>query len=104
VDLSIDDKREILSGALLDDDVREALWRLVDSGLAEAIVPELPALRLEQDPIHKHKDVLSHTIAVTAQTRADLRLRIAIEEPVESLNVTVAAALVLFELRRRAGG
>ena len=25
---------------------------------------ELPALVLEQDPIHKHKDVLAHTIAV----------------------------------------
>jgi len=33
---------------------------------------------------------------------ADLRLRVAMETPVESLNVTVAAALVLFELRRRA--
>jgi len=27
-------------------------------------LPELPALRLEHDPIHRHKDVLSHTIAV----------------------------------------
>ena len=36
-----------------------------------------------------------------AAGRADLRLRITMEAPVESLNVTVAAALVLFELRRR---
>ncbi|MES1211722.1 MAG: TrmH family RNA methyltransferase, partial [Acidobacteriota bacterium] len=33
--------------------------------------------------------------------RADLRLTIPIEPPVESLNATVAAALVLFEARRR---
>jgi len=33
--------------------------------------------------------------------RADLRLTIPIEPPVESLNATVAAALVLFEVRRR---
>ena len=33
--------------------------------------------------------------------RADLRLTISIESPVESLNATVAAALVLFEVRRR---
>jgi TrmH family RNA methyltransferase len=33
--------------------------------------------------------------------RADLRLTISIEPPVESLNATVAAALVLFEIRRR---
>ncbi len=35
---------------------------------------------------------------------AELRLRIAMAPPVESLNVTVAAALVLFELRRRRAG
>ena len=35
---------------------------------------------------------------------ADLRIRVAMEPPVESLNVTVAAALVLFELRRRRAG
>ncbi len=40
------------------------LWFLVDTGLAEHFLPELPALRLERDPIHRHKDVLSHTIAV----------------------------------------
>ena len=40
-------------------------------------------------------------LTAAAGERADLRLRIPIEPPVESLNVTVAAALVLFELRRR---
>jgi poly(A) polymerase len=47
------------------------LWFLVDTGLAEHFVPELPALRLEHDPIHRHKDVLSHTIAVIENVRAD---------------------------------
>ena len=32
-------------------------------------LPELPALRLEHDPIHRHKDVLSHTIAVVENVR-----------------------------------
>lgn len=40
------------------------LWFLVDTGLADQFLPELPAMRLENDPIHRHKDVLSHTIAV----------------------------------------
>ena len=62
--------REILDAALMGDDVADALWRLVESGAAEELVPELSALELEQDPIHRHKDVLAHTIAVTAQTRA----------------------------------
>lgn len=69
--------RDMLSAALLASDPTEALWGLVNSGWAERIAPELPALRLEQDPIHRHKDVLSHTVAVTAKTRPDLRLRLA---------------------------
>ncbi|MDH3754765.1 MAG: HDIG domain-containing protein [Acidimicrobiia bacterium] len=73
---SIDDGRDILTAVLLDDDPRPGLWELVDTGLADDLVPELPALKLEQDPIHRHKDVLAHTIAVTAQTRADLTLRL----------------------------
>ncbi len=46
------------------------LWFLVDTGLAEEFLPELPAMRLEQDPIHRHKDVLAHTIAVVENVAA----------------------------------
>jgi poly(A) polymerase len=46
----------------------EGLWFLVRTGLAEEFLPELPALALEQDPIHRHKDVLAHTIAVVENT------------------------------------
>ena len=49
------------------------LWFCVDTGLAEEFLPELPALRLEQDPIHRHKDVLAHTIAVVENVRPDAR-------------------------------
>ena len=73
----LDKMREMLSAALLADDPTEPLLQLLRSGWAERIVPELPALELEQDPIHRHKDVLAHTVAVTAKTRADLRLRLA---------------------------
>lgn len=45
------------------------LWFYVDTGLAEQFLPELPGLRLEHDPIHRHKDVLSHTIAVVENVR-----------------------------------
>ena len=54
-----------------------ALWFVVDTGLAEGFVPELAALRLEQDPIHRHKDVLAHTIAVVDKTSSDRLLRLA---------------------------
>jgi poly(A) polymerase len=70
------DGRDLLSHVLTADDPTDGLWDLVDTGRAEQIIPELPALALEQDPIHKHKDVLAHTIAVTAKTRSDLTLRL----------------------------
>src|ERR1041384_5708224 len=34
------------------------------TGLCDLFLPELPALRLEQDPIHRHMDVYAHTLAV----------------------------------------
>jgi poly(A) polymerase len=40
------------------------LWFLVDTGVAGEFLPELPALRLAEDPVHRHKDVLAHTVAV----------------------------------------
>ena len=53
------------------------LWLLVETGLAEEFLPELPALALEQDPIHRHKDVLAHTIAVVENTSPQRLLRLA---------------------------
>jgi poly(A) polymerase len=50
---------------------------IVRTGLAEHFFPELPLLRLEQDPIHKHKDVLAHTWAVVDKTSPRLTLRLA---------------------------
>jgi poly(A) polymerase len=53
------------------------LWFVVDTGLAEHFLPELPAMALEQDPIHRHKDVLAHTLAVVDKTSPDRLLRLA---------------------------
>jgi poly(A) polymerase len=50
---------------------------LVNSGLADEFVPELSALRLEQDPVHRHKDVFQHTLAVVERVEPDLELRLA---------------------------
>jgi poly(A) polymerase len=52
------------------------LWFLVETHLAEEFLPELPGLALEQDPIHRHKDVLAHTIAVIENTSPDKLLRL----------------------------
>jgi len=75
--MDIASQRDTLADVMVADDPTDGLWHLVESGMADEIVPELPALELEQDPIHKHKDVLAHTIAVTAKTRPDLTVRLA---------------------------
>jgi poly(A) polymerase len=54
-----------------------ALWFVVRTGLAEEFLPELPGLALEQDPVHRHKDVLAHTLAVVDKTGPDRLLRLA---------------------------
>ena len=48
------------------------LFFLVDTGLADEFLPELSNMRLEQDPIHRHKDVLTHTIAVVENVTRDI--------------------------------
>ena len=69
--------REELCRLVSSDDPAPRLWSAVDCGRMAELVPELPALRMEQDPIHRHKDVLAHTIAVVAKTPDDLVLRLA---------------------------
>lgn len=69
--------RDELSRLLVAPDPGPALTGLVASGLADQFLPELGALAMEQDPVHRHKDVLAHTIAVTRKTSPDLVLRLA---------------------------
>jgi poly(A) polymerase len=56
--------RDELSRLVTAERASKGLELLVATELAEHVIPELPALAMEQDPIHKHKDVLRHTFAV----------------------------------------
>ncbi len=49
---------------MLGPSVSRALEMATDAALAGEYLPELPGLKLEQDPIHRHKDVFHHTLAV----------------------------------------
>ncbi len=69
--------RDELDKLLVVPDPSAGLWFVVETGLAEQFLPELPALRLEQDPIQQHKDVLAHTIAVVAKTKPERIVRLA---------------------------
>jgi poly(A) polymerase len=75
--------RDELSRLLLAPDPRRGLELMVDTGLAEHVLPELPRLRLEVDEHHRHKDVYEHSLRVLEQAMAlepdgpDLTLRLA---------------------------
>jgi poly(A) polymerase len=70
---------EELTKLLLAEAPSRGLELVVATGLAGEFLPELAALQLEQDPVHKHKDVLHHTFAVVEKTEAsaDPTLRLA---------------------------
>jgi poly(A) polymerase len=72
-----------LSKLLLGADPRAGVELMVDTGLAEHVLPEVPAMRLEIDEHHQHKDVYTHSLTVLDQAIAleggepDLVLRLA---------------------------
>ncbi|MBB5119830.1 RNA nucleotidyltransferase [Streptomyces eurocidicus] len=59
--------RDELNKLIISDHPRKGLRLLVDTGLATLVLPELPALRLERDEHHRHKDVYEHTLTVLEQ-------------------------------------
>lgn len=75
--------RDELNKLVLADDPRKGLRLLVDTGLADRVIPEIPALRLERDEHHRHKDVYEHSLTVLEQAMdletdgPDLVLRLA---------------------------
>lgn len=75
--------RDELNKLVLSPRPREGITLLVDTGLAQHMLPEVPALRLERDEHHRHKDVYEHSLTVLEQAialednRPDLVLRLA---------------------------
>lgn len=46
---------------------RRGIELLVETGLADVVLPELPAMQLEIDEHHRHKDVYAHSLTVLEQ-------------------------------------
>ena len=69
--------RDELSKLMVAPEPGDSLDQIVATGLAEHFIPELPRLAMEQDPHHRHKDVLAHTFAVVDKASPDLTLRLA---------------------------
>jgi poly(A) polymerase len=69
--------RDELSKLLIGAAPARALTKADESGLLDLVLPEMTALKLEQDPQHRHKDVFKHTLVVLERTPPVLVLRLA---------------------------
>lgn len=65
--VSIERISDELAKLLKTDAPRAGIELLVETGLAEKVLPEIPALRLEIDEHHHHKDVYEHSLTVLEQ-------------------------------------
>ncbi len=80
-----------LSKLMLSPDPRAGIEALMESGLAEIVLPEIPGLRLEIDEHHHHKDVYQHTLTVLEQAMGYEKSRGNLPTP--DLTVRLAALL-----------
>lgn len=87
--------RDEVTKMLLSDRPRKGLEALVESGIAQRVLPEIPALQLEIDEHHRHKDVFEHTMMVLERAIA---LETDQEGPVPSPDLTLRLAALLHDI------
>ena len=75
--VSAERTRDELSKLLVGEHPGRALDLAESTGLTDLFLPELSSLKLEQDPVHRHKDVFHHTLAVLERTPPEVVLRLA---------------------------
>ncbi|MFE5774334.1 CCA tRNA nucleotidyltransferase [Brachybacterium sp. NPDC056505] len=80
---------------------RRGLELMVDLGLAEHVLPELPALRLERDEHHHHKDVYEHTLTVLDQA-IDLESPEGSGGPCESPDLVLRLSAIMHDVGKPA--
>ncbi len=70
---------------------RRGIELLVDTGLADRVLPEVPKMRLETDEHHRHKDVYQHSLTVLDQA-------IDLEPPDETPDLVLRLAALLHDI------
>lgn len=76
---------------IMSDNPRLGISLLVECGLADLFLPEIPKLKLEIDEHHHHKDVYEHSLTVLEQA-------IALEERLGGANLTLRLAALLHDI------
>ncbi|WP_193581885.1 CCA tRNA nucleotidyltransferase [Streptomyces mobaraensis] len=93
--VSVERVRDELNKLILSDHPRKGLRLMVDTGLAALVLPELPALRLERDEHHRHKDVYEHSLTVLDQA---IDLEAPRDEPGGGPDLTLRLAALLHDI------
>ena len=93
--------REELVKLILGDHPRRGLELMVDLGIAEHVLPELPALQLEADEHHHHKDVYEHSLTVLDQA-IDLESPAGSGGPCESPDLVLRLSALLHDIGKPA--
>lgn len=68
--ISAERVRDELTKIIMSPNPRLGITILVETGIAELVLPEIPKLQLEIDEHHHHKDVYEHTLTVLEQAMA----------------------------------
>ncbi len=89
--ISAERVREEFVKMLMSENPRLGITILVDTGLADLVLPEIPKLRLEIDEHHHHKDVYEHSITVLEQA-------IAQEQRLGGPNLVIRLAALLHDI------
>ncbi len=76
---------------IMSENPRIGIALLVDTGLADFVIPEIPKLKLEIDEHHHHKDVYEHTLKVLEQA-------ISLEERLNGPNLVIRLAALLHDI------
>lgn len=91
--------RDELTKLMLADHPVQGIEALVQSGLADIVLPEVPALQLEIDEHHRHKDVFEHTLMVVDRAIA---LETGPDGPVPAPDLTLRLAALLHDIGKPA--
>jgi len=89
--ISAERVREEFTKIILSGRPRLGITLLVESGLAEIFIPEVPKLQLEVDEHHHHKDVYQHSLTVLEQA-------IALEDRLKGPNLVIRLAALLHDI------
>jgi poly(A) polymerase len=87
-----------VSKLLLADNPRPGIELMVETGLAERVLPEVPGMRLAIDEHHQHKDVYQHSLTVLEQA-IDLEKR---HEPTSGPDLILRLAALLHDIGKPA--